>query len=87
MEQTLRRLHQSLLQILTPYKLLLWKICSSVWLLHTGMILAARTLLDSNSNPTREDVIEAISGNICRCTGYEPIIEAILAVAEKEVEK
>ena len=52
-----------------------------------GMILAARTLLDSNPNPTREDVIEAISGNICRCTGYEPIIEAILAVAEKEVEK
>jgi carbon-monoxide dehydrogenase small subunit len=52
-----------------------------------GMILAARTLLDSNPTPTREDVIEAISGNICRCTGYDPIIEAILTVAEKEVEK
>ena len=49
-----------------------------------GMILAARTLLDSNPSPNREDVIEAISGNICRCTGYEPIIDAILAVAEKK---
>ena len=51
-----------------------------------GMILAARTLLDSNPSPNREDVIEAISGNICRCTGYEPIIDAILAVAEKRDE-
>ena len=50
-----------------------------------GMIIAARTLLDRNPKPNRDEVIDAISGNICRCTGYEPIIEAILAVAQKEV--
>ncbi|WP_137045387.1 (2Fe-2S)-binding protein [Pseudolabrys sp. FHR47] len=46
-----------------------------------GMLMAARALLERNPNPTREDVIEAIAGNICRCTGYEPIIAAILAAA------
>jgi aerobic carbon-monoxide dehydrogenase small subunit len=46
-----------------------------------GMILAAKTLLDRNPNPSRDDVIDAISGNICRCTGYEPIIDAVLAAA------
>ena len=44
-----------------------------------GMIMAAKALLDQTPNPTREEVIEAISGNICRCTGYEPIIQAVLA--------
>lgn len=47
-----------------------------------GMLMAARTLLDRNPHPTREEVVEAISGNLCRCTGYEPIISAILSVAE-----
>lgn len=46
-----------------------------------GMLMAARALLERNPNPTREDVVEAIAGNICRCTGYEPIIAAILAAA------
>jgi carbon-monoxide dehydrogenase small subunit len=46
-----------------------------------GMLVSAKALLDRNPAPTREDVVEAISGNICRCTGYEPIIEAILAAA------
>ena len=44
-----------------------------------GMLMSAKVLLDSNPAPTREEVIEAISGNLCRCTGYEPIIDAILA--------
>jgi aerobic carbon-monoxide dehydrogenase small subunit len=47
-----------------------------------GMILAAKALVDRNPSPSREDVIDAISGNICRCTGYEPIIAAILAAAK-----
>jgi len=47
-----------------------------------GMILAGKALLDRTANPTRADVIDAISGNICRCTGYEPIIAAMLAAAE-----
>ncbi|MGB3644115.1 MAG: (2Fe-2S)-binding protein [Mesorhizobium sp.] len=46
-----------------------------------GMLMAAKTLLDHNPNPTREDVVEAIAGNVCRCTGYEPIIRAILTAA------
>ncbi len=46
-----------------------------------GMIMAAKALLAKNPNPTREQVIESISGNICRCTGYEPIIDAILQAA------
>ena len=47
----------------------------------SGMILAAKALLDRNPDPDRAEVIDAISGNICRCTGYEPIIDAILAAA------
>lgn len=46
-----------------------------------GMIMAATALLNSNPNPSRSEVIEALSGNICRCTGYEPIINAVLAAA------
>ena len=46
------------------------------------MLVSARALLDRNPRPSRDEVIEAISGNPCRCTGYEPIITAILAVAE-----
>ena len=47
----------------------------------TGMLMAAKALLDANPNPSREEVIDAIGGNICRCTGYEPIVEAVLAAA------
>ncbi|MEL6479359.1 MAG: (2Fe-2S)-binding protein [Pseudomonadota bacterium] len=46
-----------------------------------GMLLAAKALLDRTPRPSREEVIEAISGNLCRCTGYEPIVEAILAAS------
>ena len=46
-----------------------------------GMLMAAKALLDHNPDPSRVEVVEAISGNICRCTGYEPIINAILAAA------
>ena len=46
-----------------------------------GMLMAAKALIDRNPAPTRAEVVEAISGNICRCTGYEPIINAILAAA------
>ncbi len=50
----------------------------------TGMLMSAKALLEKNSSPTREEVVEAISGNICRCTGYEPIIDAILAASRGE---
>jgi aerobic carbon-monoxide dehydrogenase small subunit len=46
-----------------------------------GMIMAAESLLAENPAPTREDVVRAISGNVCRCTGYESIINAILDAA------
>ncbi len=48
----------------------------------SGMIMAAKALLDHNPSPSREDVVDAISGNICRCTGYTPIINAVLAAAQ-----
>jgi carbon-monoxide dehydrogenase small subunit len=48
-----------------------------------GMILAGQALLSRTLTPTREDIVDAISGNICRCTGYEPIINAILAAAQQ----
>jgi carbon-monoxide dehydrogenase small subunit len=47
----------------------------------SGMIVAAKALLDRNPDPDRAAVVDAISGNICRCTGYEPIINAILSAA------
>jgi carbon-monoxide dehydrogenase small subunit len=48
-----------------------------------AMILAAHALLSKNAQPTREDIVEAISGNICRCTGYAQIVEAIALAAER----
>jgi carbon-monoxide dehydrogenase small subunit len=47
------------------------------------MIMAAKGLLARNANPSRADVVRAISGNVCRCTGYEAIIDAVLAAAAK----
>jgi len=48
-----------------------------------GMILTAKAFLNENPNPSEEEVKQAISGNICRCTGYVKIVEAILSVREK----
>jgi len=42
-----------------------------------GMILSAKALLDTNPNPTEQEIRMAISGNLCRCTGYQKIVEAI----------
>jgi aerobic-type carbon monoxide dehydrogenase small subunit (CoxS/CutS family) len=47
-----------------------------------GMILATKALLDENPDPSLEDIKEAIEGNLCRCTGYEQIIESVLRAAE-----
>jgi carbon-monoxide dehydrogenase small subunit len=48
-----------------------------------AMILAAHALLAKNPRPTRAEIVEAISGNICRCTGYAQIVEAIALAAER----
>jgi carbon-monoxide dehydrogenase small subunit len=47
-----------------------------------GMIMTAKTLLDRNPKPTEEEVRREITGNYCRCTGYDKIVEAILSAAE-----
>jgi carbon-monoxide dehydrogenase small subunit len=47
-----------------------------------GMLLAAKALLDHNPHPSRDEIREAISGNLCRCTGYQKIVDAIEAVAK-----
>jgi carbon-monoxide dehydrogenase small subunit len=49
-----------------------------------GAIMSARALLMRNPDPTEEEVREAISGNLCRCTGYTPIVEAVLDAAWRE---
>jgi aerobic carbon-monoxide dehydrogenase small subunit len=46
-----------------------------------GMILSGKSLLDQNPNPGEEEIRRAISGNLCRCTGYQKIVEAIKSVA------
>ncbi len=52
-----------------------------------GMILAAKALLDENPHPTRLEIREGISGNLCRCTGYQQIVNAIESVAERSTEE
>ena len=47
-----------------------------------GFVVTATALLEQNPNPSRAEVVQAISGNLCRCTGYSKIIEAVLAAAE-----
>jgi len=47
-----------------------------------GMILVTKALLDENPHPTEQEAREAISGNVCRCTGYAKIVEAMLVAAE-----
>lgn len=49
-----------------------------------GFILSAKALLDRNPNPSRDEIKESIAGNLCRCTGYVKIIEAIESVAGQE---
>lgn len=48
-----------------------------------GMVLSAKVLLDKNPSPTEEEVAWAMSGNICRCTGYTRILSAVLLAAER----
>ena len=48
-----------------------------------GMLMTAKELLDRNHKPTRDEIREAISGNLCRCTGYQTIIEAIYSAAHE----
>ncbi len=50
-----------------------------------GMIMSAKSLLDENPDPTEEEIREGISGNLCRCTGYSKIIEAIQKAAKEGV--
>ena len=48
-----------------------------------GMLLTAKALLDSNPSPTRDETKQALAGNLCRCTGYAKILEAIDLAAEE----
>lgn len=51
-----------------------------------GMILSAKSLLDENTTPTEEEIRLALAGNLCRCTGYAKIVEAVSAVAQSHPE-
>jgi carbon-monoxide dehydrogenase small subunit len=48
-----------------------------------GMMMVSKALLDKNPHPTPQEIADAISGNICRCTGYKDILEAVAAAAER----
>lgn len=48
-----------------------------------GMLISARALLNRNPHPSEQDVVEALVGNLCRCTGYSRIIESVQAAAER----
>ncbi|MEJ8815271.1 (2Fe-2S)-binding protein [Variovorax ureilyticus] len=48
-----------------------------------GMLMVAKELLERNASPTEEEVREAISGNLCRCTGYQNIVAAVMSAAAK----
>ena len=48
-----------------------------------GMMLAAKALLETNPNPTEDEIRWALSGNLCRCTGYQNIVKAVLWAADK----
>jgi len=48
-----------------------------------GVVMSAKALLDKNHNPTSDEVREAIAGNICRCTGYVKIVNAVLSASQK----
>jgi carbon-monoxide dehydrogenase small subunit len=48
-----------------------------------GMLMSARALLDKKDRPTREEVKEALSGHLCRCTGYQQIIDAVMETSNK----
>jgi carbon-monoxide dehydrogenase small subunit len=52
-----------------------------------GMILSAKSLLDRNPDPDVEEIEEALSGNLCRCTGYGKIVKAVQAAAERAPER
>ncbi|MFL0267535.1 (2Fe-2S)-binding protein [Candidatus Clostridium radicumherbarum] len=51
-----------------------------------GMVMSARALLNRNSSPSREEIIEAMQGNLCRCTGYESIIESVEEAMQGEAD-
>jgi carbon-monoxide dehydrogenase small subunit len=49
----------------------------------SGMLIAAQALLDAKPRPTEREIREAIGGNLCRCTGYQPIVDAVQLAAER----
>jgi carbon-monoxide dehydrogenase small subunit/glyceraldehyde dehydrogenase small subunit len=48
-----------------------------------GFVMSALALLETNPSPTRDEVVHHLEGNMCRCTGYRPIIDAVMAVVEE----
>ena len=48
----------------------------------SGILMAAANLLERNGTPTRDEIVDMLSGHLCRCTGYEPIVDAIAQVAD-----
>jgi hypothetical protein len=54
----------------------------AMWFLHTGLIVASKAVLDQNPNPSEKEVRHWLAGNLCRCTGYDRIVRAVLDAAQ-----
>ena len=52
-----------------------------------GMVLSATALLDKNPQPNSEEIMEALAGNLCRCTGYTGILRAVTAAVAEKIAK
>ncbi len=52
-----------------------------------GIVMSAKALLDANPHPTTQQIKEAIAGNLCRCTGYQQVIEAVADAARRRAEQ
>lgn len=69
---------------LHPLQLAFWELgAAQCGYCTPGMILSAKALLDSNPDTTEDEIKRALSGNLCRCTGYLPIIEAVFHASKK----
>ena len=65
------------------YKNLSGTCCTSMWICTPGMLVAAKSLLEKNANPTETEIRYWLAGNLCRCTGYDKIVKAVQAAAEE----
>ena len=53
-----------------------------MWILYSGFLVTSAALLETNPTPTRQEAMDAIEGNLCRCTGYQQIVDSIMSASK-----